>query len=66
MTVCYSLDVSSVSCLVQTKINMVNKNHPAHCGFCICYFLDVSIPAHLTHLLYVLISGYNLFSGGDM
>lgn len=25
MTICYSLDVSSVSCLVQTKINMVNN-----------------------------------------
>lgn len=25
MTFCYSLDVSSVSCLVHTKINMVNN-----------------------------------------
>uniref|UniRef100_A0A8C4E9R5 Kinetochore associated 1 n=1 Tax=Dicentrarchus labrax TaxID=13489 RepID=A0A8C4E9R5_DICLA len=31
MTVCYSLDVSSVSCLVQTKINMVNNRHVFNC-----------------------------------
>lgn len=60
MSVCLSLNVSSVACLSQTKISMVNSQHS------LFSFTNISICACLIHLCCALIPGYNLFSGGNL